>query len=81
MTGEISRAYAQLVGQGELKPDPAPQRAAAALDRLDSALRKRSGLLRLFGRTDNGPAGVYLWGGVGRGKSMLMDLAFDTIRF
>lgn len=81
MTGEISRAYAQLVAQGELKPDPAQQRAGAALDRLDSALRKRSGLLRLFGRPDNGPAGVYLWGGVGRGKSMLMDLAFDTIPF
>ena len=81
MTGEVSRAYAQLVDQGELKPDPAQQRAAAALDRLDAALRKRGGLLSIFSRRDGGLAGVYLWGGVGRGKSMLMDLAFDTIRF
>jgi cell division protein ZapE len=35
---------------------------------------------RLFRDKQQGPAGVYLWGGVGRGKSMLMDLAFDNLQ-
>jgi cell division protein ZapE len=76
MTGPLGRAYAELVQAGELKPDIAQQHAVAALDRLAASLRPR---LSLFGRRDEGPAGVYLWGGVGRGKSMLMDLAFEHI--
>ena len=80
MTGPVCRAYLRLVKAGELRPDPAQQRAAAALDRLAAALGGRASVLsRLFGRRGGGPAGVYLWGGVGRGKSMLMDLAFEAI--
>jgi cell division protein ZapE len=62
-----------------LKPDPAQAAAVAALDRLAAGSAERGLLASLFGRKDNGPAGVYLWGGVGRGKSMLMDLAFEQI--
>jgi cell division protein ZapE len=81
MTGPVGRAYAELVRAGELKPDPAQARAVAALDRLARSIKpSKSGLLdRLRGSTCIGLAGVYLWGGVGRGKSMLMDLAFDHI--
>src|SRR5689334_6344227 len=64
---------------GELKPDPAQARAVEALDRLAAAFRPKGLFSNLFGSRDDGPAGVYLWGGVGRGKSMLMDLAFDHI--
>ncbi|MGE5562647.1 MAG: cell division protein ZapE [Bacillota bacterium] len=80
MTGPVGRAYAELVKAGELKTDPAQERAVSALDRLAAGLEEKGGLLsRLFGSDAKGPAGVYLWGGVGRGKSMLMDLAFSHI--
>jgi cell division protein ZapE len=79
--GRLADAFAALVAAGELKPDADQQRAAAALDRFADALgNTRTGFLsRLFGRETPVRSGVYLWGGVGRGKSMLMDLAFDHI--
>ena len=81
MTGSVGSAYAALVVAGELKPDPAQAGAVAALERLAASLTNgRGGLLkRLLGEPTEPLAGVYLWGGVGRGKSMLMDLAFDHI--
>jgi len=80
MTGHVAAAYARLLEAGELKPDPAQARAVAALDRLaETAMAQRGLFARLFGKRGRGCDGVYLWGGVGRGKSMLMDLAFDHI--
>jgi cell division protein ZapE len=80
MTGPVGRSYAQLVQRGELKPDPAQARAVAALDRLAATLSMRSSMFdRLLGKRSRACDGVYLWGGVGRGKSMLMDLAFERI--
>ena len=79
MSGPVGRAYQQLIRDKELRPDPAQERAVAALDRIAAAFANGGFLSRLFGPGSKGPAGVYLWGGVGRGKSMLMDLAFDHI--
>jgi cell division protein ZapE len=80
MTGPVRAAYDELVAAHELKPDPAQERGVAALDRLADGIDDGGGLFaRLFGAGSKGPAGVYLWGGVGRGKSMLMDLAFAHI--
>ena len=79
MTGPVRAAYDQLIAAKELRPDPAQERAVAALDRLAGSIEPQSFFSRLFGSGDDGPAGVYLWGGVGRGKSMLMDLAFAHI--
>ena len=82
MTAVLER-YRALVEAGELKPDPDQEAAVASLDRLAAALaqgERRSGLLGwLAGPAAPAPGGAYLWGGVGRGKSMLMDLAFETI--
>jgi cell division protein ZapE len=79
MTAPVRAAYDQLIAAHELKPDAAQARAVAALDRLASNGAREGLLSRLFGTRDDGPAGVYLWGGVGRGKSMLMDLAFEHL--
>jgi cell division protein ZapE len=73
--------YDRLVAAGELKPDADQRAAAERLDALahESAVRPPAvGVLsRLFGgRTPEPPRGLYLWGAVGRGKSMLMDLFY-----
>jgi cell division protein ZapE len=80
----VSDRYAQLVAAGELRPDPEQAAAAARLDRLQQELEQLQpavGLVgRLFGRKPAPtPRGVYLWGSVGRGKSMLMDLFHDNL--
>lgn len=73
------------VATGALKPDPAQERAAAALDRVLEGVRacqrgRKSGALGwLFARRrdkEAAPRGLYLHGGVGRGKTMLMDFFF-----
>ena len=77
--GRVADAYAALVAAGELKPDPDQRSAADALDRFAGRLSSKGRWIdRLLKRNDP-VRGVYLWGGVGRGKSMLMDLAFDQI--
>ena len=78
----VSQRYQALLASGELRPDEDQRRAVAVLDRLAADLHRQEkpGLLsRLFGAKPDGHRGVYMWGGVGRGKSMLMDLAFETI--
>ncbi|MFL6726475.1 MAG: cell division protein ZapE [Sphingomicrobium sp.] len=78
MNGPVRVAYDALIAAHELKSDPAQARAVGALDRLIN-IEPGSFWGRLFGNKGDGPVGVYLWGGVGRGKSMLMDLAFDQL--
>jgi cell division protein ZapE len=81
--------YRARVAAGALEPDPAQRLAVEKLQLLhmrladyDPARPKRVGL-GLFGwgreRLEVKPVpGLYLYGGVGRGKSMLMDLFFGT---
>ncbi|UAK25975.1 cell division protein ZapE [Sphingomonas nostoxanthinifaciens] len=81
MTTVLAR-YDRLLAAGELRADPAQRRVAERLDQLQRDLEasppKGSVLWRLLGRKPEPVRGVYLWGGVGRGKSMLMDLLYDT---
>ncbi len=84
MTG-VAERYAALVAAGELRPDPDQRAAVAVLDALSDKLAETSNrgslIWRLAGRIAPPPGGAYLWGGVGRGKSMLMDLAYETIPY
>lgn len=79
MSGAVGEAYQQLVTAGELRPDDAQRRAVDALDRLAADIEQPSGFFGRFLKRKSTLNGVYLWGGVGRGKSMLMDLAFERI--
>ncbi|MDE2411302.1 MAG: AFG1 family ATPase [Sphingomonadales bacterium] len=74
----VLAAYEALVAAGELRPDPEQRAAAVRLDHLQKELEalpaRGSVLWRLARRKPSAPRGIYMWGGVGRGKSMLMDL-------
>lgn len=78
MAHDIVGAYRAFINTGELHFDADQERAACALAAFGQALLvpARRGW---FNRAPIGPKGVYLWGEVGRGKSMLMDLFFDTV--
>ena len=79
--------YRQLRRDGALKPDPGQQLAVEKLQSLAHALnhytpssgrggwKERLGLGR---RRVDPPQGLYIYGGVGTGKSMVMDLFFET---
>ena len=61
-----------------MKPDAAQEKAAAKLQALSAAMKSYRPGRTLFGGMREAPRGLYLWGGVGRGKSMLMDLFFEA---
>lgn len=61
--------------------DPAQEAAAKRLDALAKALKAyRPGRKGWFGGVKPAPRGLYIWGDVGRGKSMLMDLFYDKVQ-
>ena len=85
MPSTVTERYATLVSEGEIERDPAQEAVAGRLTRLEERLaqhrlsRKSSQLGWLFGKNEKqkGPIkGLYVYGDVGRGKTMLMDLFF-----
>ena len=87
MTEGPLQKYRALRRAGEIRPDPAQELAAEKLQSLHHALvgyepaTGRAGWKERFGlarRKAEAPLGLYMFGGVGRGKSMLMDLFFEA---
>lgn len=83
----LEARYDALVATGEITRDAAQIEAVRKLDLLNSRLAevrlasKKSSLGWLFGRNKDlwkDVVGLYMWGGVGRGKTMLMDLFFEV---
>ncbi|WP_375271040.1 cell division protein ZapE [Sphingomonas sp.] len=75
---DVRAAYDALIAAGELRPDAEQAAAADRLDALADELEhpRTTGLFR---RRTVPARGVYMWGDVGRGKSMMMDLFFDQV--
>jgi cell division protein ZapE len=74
--------YEALVTTGDYKADPAQRRAVLELDRVWQALTAHpvSGWwAKIRGRRPAPVTGLYLWGGVGRGKTWMMDMFYDSL--
>ena len=73
----LSQIYAARVASGELTADPVQELALTRFERIRVALAEpvKTGFFR---KAPPPPKGLYLWGGVGRGKSMLMDMFVDA---
>ena len=82
----LGALYAREIARRGFKSDPAQLVAVRELERLRAELTEAAAaplgkrLLRGLTQSGNGaPRGVYLWGGVGRGKTWLMDLFFASL--
>ena len=78
-------AYASALEAKGFQPDPAQMRAVERLEDLYHALMSfksaRSSTLKRMLSSPSVPQGVYFWGGVGRGKSFLMDCFFAAVPY
>lgn len=86
-TVTVKGRYQAMVDAGEIEADAAQIAVARHLDDLNAALTearittKKSALGWLFGKRKTAvaaPKGLYIWGSVGRGKTMLMDLFYQV---
>lgn len=87
-SASVLGAFQSLLDAGELRPDEQQRAAATRLEALAQELKgyrpaaRSRWFWRLFGGDRTvAPRGIYLWGKVGRGKSMLMDLFHAHVAF
>ena len=82
----ILDTYLRAIEHGSHQRDAAQEEVVSLLVELAKRLEKREAtnrgpLARWFGQhTAEAVSGLYVWGGVGRGKTYLMDLFFDALR-
>jgi cell division protein ZapE len=83
MHQSLTQIYTAKVQADALRSDPAQLAVLPQLEALRLWLLARAQpqprLARLLRKAEAPPKGIYLWGGVGRGKSMLMDLFFANV--
>jgi cell division protein ZapE len=85
MTMPVLAEYARRIAAGMIERDPAQQAIVGSLAKLQDDLAAEyapgKSLARLLGlRSAEAIRGIYIFGDVGRGKTMLMDMFFDTTR-
>jgi cell division protein ZapE len=68
--------YRKSVSRGELRADAAQEKAVHRLQELARALAQKRGF-SFFRKPPEPAKGLYIWGDVGRGKTLLMDLFFE----
>ena len=75
----VQEAYLSAVAKGALHEDAAQLAVLPELERVRAALAQPPAKRGLFRKAPPPTPGLYMWGGVGRGKSMLMDLLYDQV--
>lgn len=87
MIGVIEQRYDEHVMRGQFERDPAQVLASRRFDALEARLKSYAAASRrrftgLFSSSrPEAPSGLYLFGAVGRGKTMLMDVFFENCKF
>lgn len=84
MAETLIEIYDRMTHEGSLKQDAAQRALLSELQRLREELEAANGRKKglfggVFGKAPQGVRGLYIWGGVGRGKSMLMDLFHENV--
>lgn len=74
----LLKVYREALAKGELHADAAQEQALEKLHHLARELKQKRGF-SFFRKSQPVPKGLYIWGDVGRGKTLLMDFFFEEV--